>query len=174
MPYAMASTRFRKTGRHGRAVALTVGVLTLLAVVLYWHEVTSRGASPQVTELPERFSTVRGSNEVDESLPEVAGQGSMRTVLEGVGADDPVAFSAVGDLPTVAQDLVACYEQTDSCLVRQAGYLDLFGEVWGCVFEGPGWVDLCVVRERECQSEVHVKRWYVAMWRDAYEDSNAG
>ena len=46
-----------------------------------------------------------------------------------------------------AQTVLGRYESDGTCLLASAGYLDLFGRVWGCVVEGPGWVDVCVVEE---------------------------
>lgn len=46
-----------------------------------------------------------------------------------------------------AQTVLGRYEADGMCLLASAGYLDLFGRVWGCVVEGPGWVDVCVVEE---------------------------
>lgn len=67
---------------------------------------------------------------------------------------------AAGDVPTVACDLVAGYRDEGDCLLRHAGYLDLLGNVWGCVVQGPGWVDVCVVSQGEnvSQSVVRVRR----------------
>lgn len=39
------------------------------------------------------------------------------------------------------------YRLRGDCIVAQAGYLDLSGRVWGCVVQGAGWVELCVIRE---------------------------
>ncbi|MGN0287179.1 MAG: hypothetical protein ACI4B6_05875 [Atopobiaceae bacterium] len=38
------------------------------------------------------------------------------------------------------------YQQRGDCLLRSSGYLDLLGNVWGCVIDGGGWVDVVVVR----------------------------
>ena len=46
-----------------------------------------------------------------------------------------------------ARTVLGRYEADGTCLLASAGYLDLFGRVWGCVVEGPGWVDVCVVEE---------------------------
>ena len=46
-----------------------------------------------------------------------------------------------------AQAVLGRYEADGMCLLASAGYLDLFGRVWGWVVEGPGWVDVCVVEE---------------------------
>lgn len=33
------------------------------------------------------------------------------------------------------------------CVLAHAGYLDFLGRTWGCVVQGAGWVELCVVRQ---------------------------
>ena len=32
-------------------------------------------------------------------------------------------------------------------LVARSGYLDMFGGAWGCVLQGSGWVEVCLVSE---------------------------
>ena len=59
-------------------------------------------------------------------------------------------------LPVAAEEVLAQYRANGTCLLMQAGYLDLLGNVWGCVTEGPGWVDVCVVEE--VQDEMCVVR----------------
>lgn len=46
-----------------------------------------------------------------------------------------------------AEQLILSYRDERTCLLRSAGFLDLRGHVWGCVIEGPGWVDICVLEE---------------------------
>ena len=33
------------------------------------------------------------------------------------------------------------------CVIARAGYLDLLGRTWGCVLQGNGWVEVCLVTE---------------------------
>ena len=37
-------------------------------------------------------------------------------------------------------------DRGDSLVVR-SGYLDMFGGAWGCVLQGSGWVEVCLVSE---------------------------
>ena len=51
------------------------------------------------------------------------------------------------------------YAAGGDCVVARSGWLDLLGRTWGCVIQGEGWVDVCVVGEREGGgSEVGVMR----------------
>ena len=50
-------------------------------------------------------------------------------------------------LPEEGERVLEGYRLRGDCIVAQAGYLDLSGKVWGCVVQGAGWVDLCVIRE---------------------------
>lgn len=40
------------------------------------------------------------------------------------------------------------YEGRGDCLVAQSGYLDVTGSTWGCVMQGEGWVEICLVQEQ--------------------------
>lgn len=39
------------------------------------------------------------------------------------------------------------YRARGDCVLAQAGYLDLAGRVWGCVVQGDGWAEVCLVEE---------------------------
>lgn len=39
------------------------------------------------------------------------------------------------------------YRSRGDCVLSGVGYLDLTGRTWGCVTQGAGWVEMCVVRE---------------------------
>lgn len=52
------------------------------------------------------------------------------------------------EVDVVARSLLGRYQDEGACLLVSAGYLDLLGNVWGCVVEGPGWIDLCIVEKR--------------------------
>lgn len=73
------------------------------------------------------------------------GQGSMRSLVEG-------------DVGQVATRLLVSYRSQGTCVLAHAGYLDLLGCVWGCVVRGDGWVDICVVSQRDDRCQVDVTR----------------
>lgn len=66
--------------------------------------------------------------------------------------------------------IVRAYRDQGDCLLRQAGYLDLLGDVWSCTVEGPGWVDVVLVRRAEGDrgSRVRVVRLALEEWEGAY------
>lgn len=45
-----------------------------------------------------------------------------------------------------AQERLMSYRGDGGCTLECAGYLDLFGNAWGCVVQGDGWVDIVVIR----------------------------
>lgn len=58
-----------------------------------------------------------------------------------------VSHEREGHVAEVAADVVREYCSRGDCVVARAGCLDLLGRTWGCVMQGAGWVELCVVRE---------------------------
>lgn len=63
------------------------------------------------------------------------------------GADGVSVRTERGEVEQVATRLLASYRDGDPCVLASSGYLDLLGSVWGCVVQGDGWVDVCVVSE---------------------------
>ncbi len=152
----MASIRSRIAG----AVLAVALICVACALVTEGDRPASEGVREQVPDAVDpppdggRLDGVmRNVREVDES--EI-----MHPSRYAGGDEVETRFARVGEeLSEAASSLVRAYDETGVCLVRQAGYLDLAGDVWGCVLEGPGWVDVCVLsREGERESVVRVER----------------
>ncbi len=43
--------------------------------------------------------------------------------------------------------MLEAYRARGDCVLASAGYLDLTGGTWGCVTQGEGWVEICIVQE---------------------------
>lgn len=86
---------------------------------------------------------------------------------------DATAYTTARDVPEAASDLLERYRDEGDCLLRQAGYLDLLGNVWSCMTEGPGWVDVCVVVRSESGEgcAVRVVRLDRKEWEESYADA---
>ena len=68
-------------------------------------------------------------------------------VGQTLGSSEHVSERSELPLADEAQRLLEGYERQGDCVVARAGYLDLVGRTWGCVIQGAGWVELCVVSE---------------------------
>lgn len=64
-----------------------------------------------------------------------------------LSAAEETSYESGLSLEGEGERLVEGYRARGDCVVAQAGYLDLAGSVWGCVMQGEGWVDICVVRD---------------------------
>lgn len=146
-----------KGGRR-LAVAGCVGLALVLVVVeLLSHGVFSHAwqTGPFAPESSEKSSSNEGRLNADEptssdedAAEEAGAAAEVLGDLEDTGASfASSATTSERDLVAAARELLEEYQDEGDCLLRQAGYLDLLGKAWGCVVEGPGWVDLVVVRE---------------------------
>ena len=136
----MASTRCEVRSRCIIAVVCAV-VLVLVVWLAWWasgpHVIGQDGTSAPATEADDV-----GSEEAPLPRGEVT---TYETQLE---------------LPDASQELVERYRDRGDCLMRQSGYLDLLGDTWSCVVQGPDWVDVCVVSAaaEDAGSVVRVQR----------------
>ncbi len=88
---------------------------------------------------------------------------------EGVGMPAPVAdalSSAEGTsvwcekpLVETGREVLEKLRSRGDCVLAGAGYLDLTGRTWGCVAQGAGWVEICVVREGADGGGCSVASW---------------
>lgn len=81
---------------------------------------------------------------------------AAREVLSGA---DVTSYESELSLVEEGERLLAGYDRRDDCVVAQAGYLDLAGRTWGCVMQGEGWVEICVVREVAGRDGSEVVSW---------------
>ena len=136
----MASTRCEPRGRSGVAVVCATAIA--LVIWLAWWSSTSQldgydGALPSAVG-------------VDEGVRETA----------ELPSGEVTTYETELELPDASQELVERYRDRGDCLMRQAGYLDLLGDAWSCVVQGPDWVDVCVVSSAadDAGSVVRVQR----------------
>lgn len=97
------------------------------------------------TDTPSDGSLLDGT-----TLPDASGQGAQVVPqapdVAGISAEESNTQMGLADS---AAQVLEGYRDRNDCLLRQAGYLDLLGKTWGCVVEGPNWVDVVIVQERE-------------------------
>lgn len=128
------------------AAPLALGLLMASAVVL---------AAPREQEAPDDLG-----ERAEEALGSI---GSTEAPLASgaLAAADETSYRSDLTLSGEGERLVGEYRGRGDCVVAQAGYLDLAGSVWGCVMQGEGWVDICVVREDLEGSGCFVVIWHM-------------
>ena len=168
----MASTRCR--GLLATCVACVLVVVAACAVVSVVGTSPKVGSEPGSNEPVDKQGTADDS-ERSQNDGDAREGAAADAVLEGkldvlAAPEGTRRFEVPSRIDRVASALVGVYRKTHVCLVREAGYLDLLGDVWGCVMEGPGWVDLCLVSasDDEQGSAVSVERTNVLGEGDAH------
>lgn len=155
-----------RSKRVGFALSVAVAIVALLVLLsVCLRPPAGEGASGQegVATLPSQESPGEGGEEGSSS--------SGQRLWDDAGDEGSVTrgYSSELDLVDEASRLLEGYEDEGSCLLREAGYLDLFGNVWSCTVQGPGWVEVCVVSQAEgTGSEVKVVRMGIEEWERSY------
>lgn len=156
------------------AAALALGAL----VVTGRDRVAS--SRPVGSEADERGDTGGGlpdagveerDGEKDDALPmampdEVSAEGA--DLLAGATAER--RWDSELPLREEAARVLREADERGDCVLARAGYLDLSGRVWGCVTQGSGWAEVCVVWERADGTGSEVRVWRLdaselAEWR---------
>lgn len=117
-------------------VVLIAGVLVAaLGVAVVWAR---SGADDDESVELERMTTealTSEGSEVSASALELLGNAEITKSQSSLALDDECA------------SVLADYEGLGGCVVARDGYLDLAGKTWGCVVQGEGWVEICLVQE---------------------------
>ena len=163
----MARRRGRREGRRWLGIVL----VALVACTLLWVQESGPGPRSSVhtdtgvlcneaRQRPE--DAVDGREEVDGHLEGVSGDaGTHVPDLDGVATGGWTEVRREeGNPEQVATRLLRAYRDAGGCVLARSGYLDLAGSVWGCVVQGNGWTDVCVVcaTAEEGVSELRVMR----------------
>ena len=181
----MASTHSRRKARCVLVVALLLAML--MAAVFGARSLAPDGTWPwSSASTDESHSEEEGagtgcdegaecdsSSKLDSAREEAKSQGEDLGWQADVRMGNPVSHDAEGDVAQAASAELERYKRRGDCVLCQAGYLDLLGGVWGCLVQGPGWVEMCVVEEHEggAHSTVRTVRMEEEEWgqRDAGE-----
>ena len=150
----------RHTCRRVPVVALVlVALVVLLTASLFMRKVGEEGGLAGTRALsgetaqdpkdggrgPSGENAEDGSSDV--SADASKGQGPVDLVSQVISSKEVLVTSEEGEVPQVAGQLLQSYKDRGDCVLAQAGYLDLFGSVWGCVINGGSWVDVCLVSD---------------------------
>ena len=87
-----------------------------------------------------------GTDERESSSPEGEGDTAPSGGWLPEGAELATCSSEL-PLEEEGSRVLERYRARGDCVLAQAGYLDLTGRVWGCVVQGDGWVEVCLVEE---------------------------
>ena len=169
----MASTRSR---RAIAGVAAALAVLAVVVVVLrgepFAPAAVVDGAAGE--EIPADDATKREDEPSADHSPQDewtdgtpandAGEGALQE-RNATGERWEVRRTE-GDTSFAASEVLKGYKEEGDCVLCRAGYVDLFQNVWSCVVQGPGWVDVCVVSQADdsSASEVKTLRMEVGEW----------
>ena len=148
--------------RSSVRASVTCGLFCILVsvlVVLLFHGVAPDDESDGPHALPDERDPASESQDTgqaeDLGLGSLVGDPSLQNMPIGQQLDE-MARDASGSVQVTqteegltdsAKKMINSYRDERTCLLRSAGFLDLRGRVWGCVIEGPGWADICVLEE---------------------------
>lgn len=121
-------------------------------------------------------SGVGETGETGEADVDVAGEPSVPGALDpdlvadafdaaGLDSQNPTSSWSAASLEEGASDLLEAYSQQEGCALAQSGYLDMKGQVWGCVVVGQGWADVCMVKQASSSGEEDTASAQVYCWR---------
>ena len=139
----------RRSVKDGAAIAVAALLVLVLAMAVSVMSSRRNG-------VVEGASLERGEAGADMEPGELDGGSSGASEVGGGSVPLPPDFSGdptetrveQGDLAEVAWSVLQEYRDEGTCVLASSGYLDLLGNVWGCVVLGDGWADVCVVSTR--------------------------
>ena len=165
----------RRRLRTGCLVAALLPVLLAVLLALWWGKGAKRVAAPAADagdtgEGQVAGQVTGGDGEsiagVHASHPDAADAHGASAVSDG--ESDFVRYTMSADVPSCAEAVLEGHASSATDVLVHAGYLDLFCNVWGCLVQGDGWVEVDVVQGRDDGCEVTVIRMHVREWGESY------
>lgn len=134
-------------GRPRRSLLIAAAAIALVAAAL----VASRLG-------PVRGATAGSSVESGAEAPYAPSQ-EDELAAELLSSAETVVEERPGEVISVATEVAEAYGERGDCLLAQAGYLDLAGNVWSCLAYGGDWAEVCVVAGGEDGEKCEVRIW---------------
>ncbi len=89
------------------------------------------------------------SEMVENLVEEFVGEEGVGDVGVVLGAADTSVYESERSLADEGAIVLDEYRGRGDCVIAQMGYVDLLGTTWGCVLQGEGWADICLLQEAE-------------------------
>lgn len=180
LPMASGSFSARRR-RRSRTVALVsagvCGVLLLLILCGRSADTLSLGESGDVgsSEVQaDGHGDTAGSSETagQVGVAQEPGDASASALPPDAGGAIR-RISSERSLEEEARELLVAYRDQGDCVLVRSGPIDLLGNAWSCVIQGPDWVDVCVVRRDKdlTASEVTICRMDIQEWEESANES---
>jgi len=133
----------RRTGAWAGTVAATCAAICLVVLPV------TRCVGPQASVAGNDETS--GRDWLESHGVEVGSANNDERLGPGVSAatstSSVVTTTSALDVCDEGTELLEGYADGGDCVLAQSGYLDLLGRSWGCVIQGEGWVDICIVQE---------------------------
>ena len=128
-------------------VFTTLGLLLLPKTVIQTaseSEKFEQGISGQPGEKTQRPVDISKDRQVSEYLH------------KKLISDPQQTWESTKSFQEVGEELLRSYEERGDSIPMFSGYLDVLGNVWSCIFQGSGWVDICLVSDEGSSRKVAV------------------
>lgn len=79
---------------------------------------------------------------------ESAEQSILRTAAEDLFKQNSVQRDSKETIQDEAQSVLESYQQRSDCVLVYSGYMDLAGNVWGCLVNGGNWSELVIISDQ--------------------------
>lgn len=147
-----------RSRRAAAAAAVVAAALLVLAALLASGVLTGEGSDVETETEAQGVSAADpespDASEAEEVAGELLGEVSEELLDEVPDEAEDALRSAEtsvyeSELTLVEEGaaVLEAYRARGDCVLASAGYLDLTGGTWGCVTQGEGWVEICIVQE---------------------------
>lgn len=163
------------TGKNRRTAILGCVAICLAGTLALWLVPALLDGSDGGPGQADTTQTEPVAAETSESDKNAGNDGSFGNLVESgqlagqiASQGEVSAYEVAEDLPAASTQVLRDYQARGSCVLAQAGYLDLLGDVWSCTVVGGGWVEVVVVRSLEdgAGSEVKTIRMDASEWEE--------
>ena len=100
-----------------------------------------------------------GAGDAAPSAGAPEGEGMPAPVADALSSAEETSVWCEKPLVETGREVLEDFRSRGDCVLAGAGYLDLTGRTWGCVAQGAGWVEICVVREEADGGGCSVASW---------------
>ena len=133
---------------RARWAAGALAALLVLAILL-----SGGGGADEESGAGASAESGESGRQVLDEVPEPVGNALSSAEASG--------YESERTLVEEGREVLERFRSRGDCVLARAGYLDLTGRAWGCVTQGEGWVEICIVREAPDGDGCSVVSWHM-------------
>lgn len=140
-----------------RIVTCCIIALCLIFAVVGFVCLPRKNTAPPVASGQTTYKSTEQSDAKRSKTPDTSENRRLVDYLHNMLMGEPQqTWETKKSLQQAGEELLDLYKEKEHSVPVFSGYLDVLGKTWGCIFQGNGWTDICLVTDTDAVRKVAI------------------